>query len=90
MADHGNPYLGPEEPISPDTVPGHEGRHRSYDGRHRSTQGRHRPDPAAENLSVWATAQSTGPVQRRGRYVPESVKHPARMHPAIAAHAVAA
>ncbi|WP_328372815.1 TRM11 family SAM-dependent methyltransferase [Micromonospora zamorensis] len=45
---------------------------------------------AADGLSVWATAQSTGPVQRRGRYVPESVKHPARMLPAIAAHAIAA
>jgi SAM-dependent methyltransferase len=44
---------------------------------------------AAEGLSVWATAQSAGPVQRRGRYVPESVAHPARMLPAIAAHAVA-
>ena len=41
-------------------------------------------------LSVWATAQLTGPVQRRGRYVPDSVKHPARMLPAIAAHAITA
>ncbi|MDG4760393.1 DNA methyltransferase [Micromonospora sp. WMMD710] len=47
---------------------------------------RHPAQP--EGLSVWATAQRTGPVQRRGRYVPESVKHPARMLPAIAAHAV--
>lgn len=39
---------------------------------------------------MWATAQATGPVQRRGRYVRESVQHPARMLPAIAAHAVAA
>jgi DNA modification methylase len=39
-------------------------------------------------LTVWATAQSTGPVQRRGRYVPDSIKHPARMLPAIAAHAI--
>ncbi len=39
-------------------------------------------------LSVWATAQRTGPVQRRGRYVTESVRHPARMLPAIAAHAI--
>jgi modification methylase len=39
---------------------------------------------------VWATAQAPGPSQRKGRYVPESVKHPARMLPAIAAHAVAA
>ena len=34
--------------------------------------------------------QRTGPVQRRGRYLPQSVAHPARMLPAIAAHAVAA
>ncbi|MGC4851854.1 TRM11 family SAM-dependent methyltransferase [Micromonospora sp. DT4] len=40
--------------------------------------------------SVWATAQQTQPVQRRGRYVPESLAHPARMLPAIAAHAIAA
>ncbi|WP_428962212.1 TRM11 family SAM-dependent methyltransferase [Micromonospora fluostatini] len=41
-----------------------------------------------QDLSVWATAQQTGPVQRRGRYVPQSVRHPARMLPAIAAHAI--
>jgi hypothetical protein len=39
-------------------------------------------------LSVWVTAQQAGPSQRRGRYVPDSVRHPARMLPAIAAHAV--
>ncbi|MFG3640760.1 TRM11 family SAM-dependent methyltransferase [Micromonospora sp. NPDC047762] len=59
-----------------------------HPGRHCEYEGRHRADPGG--LSVWATAQSTGPVQRRGRYVPESVKHPARMLPAIAAHAIAA
>ncbi|MGK5741486.1 TRM11 family SAM-dependent methyltransferase [Micromonospora sp. URMC 103] len=63
------------------------GRHRTYEGRHRDTDGRHHT-AVPEGLSVWATAQQTGPVQRRGRYVPESVKHPARMLPAIAAHAV--
>jgi hypothetical protein len=42
----------------------------------------------AVGLSVWATAQQTGPTQRRGRYVPDSTRHPARMLPAIAAHAV--
>ncbi len=58
-------------------------------GRHRTTHdGRHRA-AAPDGLSVWATAQSTGPVQRKGRYVAESVKHPARMLPAIAAHAIA-
>lgn len=46
--------------------------------------------PAPEGLSVWVTAQRTGPVQRRGRYVPGSVAHPARMLPAIAAHAISA
>lgn len=56
----------------------------------RDHDGRHRADPAPEGLSVWATAQRTGPVQRRGRYVPQSTAHPARMLPAIAAHAIAA
>lgn len=53
------------------------------------------PDPTPQpgqadpdTLSVWTTAQQTGPVQRRGRYLPASAKHPARMLPAIAAHAV--
>jgi len=45
--------------------------------------------PRPEALSVWVTAQQTGPSQRRGRYVPDSTKHPARMLPAIAAHAIA-
>lgn len=49
----------------------------------------HAGAPALEGrLSVWVTAQSAGPSQRRGRYVPESVRHPARMLPAIAAHAI--
>lgn len=47
-----------------------------------------RATPAAERLSVWVTAQLAGPSQRRGRYVRESVRHPARMLPAIAAHAI--
>ncbi|GAA1962001.1 TRM11 family SAM-dependent methyltransferase [Kitasatospora viridis] len=38
--------------------------------------------------SVWATAQANGPKQRRDRYTPTSTTHPARMLPAIAAHAV--
>ncbi|MFC0532117.1 TRM11 family SAM-dependent methyltransferase [Phytohabitans kaempferiae] len=50
----------------------------------------HPGDPSAERLSVWVTAQRTGPVQRRGRYVAGSVAHPARMLPAIAAHAISA
>lgn len=60
--------------------------HRAHDAPHRAGP---RTDITAERLSVWATAQATGPVQRKGRYVPESVKHPARMLPAIAAHAIA-
>ena len=39
---------------------------------------------------MWATGQHSPAVQRRGRYVPESVAHPAKMLPAIAAHAIAA
>ncbi|MEV4826842.1 DNA methyltransferase [Micromonospora sp. NPDC049257] len=77
---------GHPDPHEPDTSsPATRG---AYQGRHREYDGRHRADP--DGLSVWTTAQSTGPVQRRGRYVPESVKHPARMLPAIAAHAITA
>ncbi|WP_159927781.1 MULTISPECIES: TRM11 family methyltransferase [Nocardia] len=46
--------------------------------------------PAAVPVSVWATAQTAPAVQRRGRYHPDSVKHPAKMFPAIVQHAVAA
>lgn len=38
--------------------------------------------------SVWTTAQRTAAAQRRGRYTPESMKHPAKMLPAIAAYAI--
>jgi SAM-dependent methyltransferase len=47
------------------------------------------PDPAAGlPLSVWVTAQKDSRTQRRGRYVPASVAHPAKMLPAIAAEAI--
>ncbi|MBM0256531.1 TRM11 family methyltransferase [Micromonospora sp. 4G55] len=82
----------PNEPVQPETT---GGRHRAYDApdrahelRHQENQGPQQSLSGPEGLSVWATAQRTGPVQRRGRYVPDSVKHPARMLPAIAAHAV--
>ncbi|MGC4815107.1 TRM11 family SAM-dependent methyltransferase [Micromonospora sp. DT228] len=84
MAEHTTAgSFGASEPDTDSPAAGrdHPGRHRDYEGRHRAE---------TNSLSVWATAQSTGPVQRRGRYVPESVKHPARMLPAIAAHAIAA
>lgn len=79
MAEHRSPKEG--TPPGAGTRQASGGRHRSYDARHRSA--------GPDGLSVWATAQSTGPVQRKGRYVTESVKHPARMLPAIAAHAIA-
>ncbi|MFC3454347.1 DNA methyltransferase [Amycolatopsis speibonae] len=41
-------------------------------------------------LSVWATAQTSPAAQRKGRYVPESTAHPAKMLPAVAAHAIRA
>ena len=52
-----------------------------------------RPDsrPAAApdlRLSVWPTAQHDARTQRRGRYLPESMAHPAKMLPAIAATAI--
>lgn len=39
-------------------------------------------------LSVWATAQSSPATQRKGRYVTGSTAHPAKMLPAVAAHAI--
>ena len=50
-----------------------------------------RPRPAAGpdlRLSVWPTAQRDARTQRRGRYLPESTAHPAKMLPAIAATAI--
>jgi SAM-dependent methyltransferase len=46
------------------------------------------PGSVAETSSVWATGQASPAVQRRGRYVPESSAHPAKMLPAVAAHAI--
>jgi modification methylase len=40
-------------------------------------------------LSVWATAQTDARTQRRGRYLPASTAHPAKMLPSIAATAIA-
>jgi modification methylase len=39
-------------------------------------------------LSVWPAAQRDSRTQRRGRYLPASTAHPAKMLPAIAAHAI--
>ncbi len=39
-------------------------------------------------VSVWATAQTSPAAQRKDRYVPESTSHPAKMLPAVAAHAI--
>jgi len=40
--------------------------------------------------SAWLTCQRPAPHQRRGRYVPETTSHPAKMLPDLAAHAIAA
>ncbi|VVJ22682.1 Uncharacterised protein [Amycolatopsis camponoti] len=48
-------------------------------------------DPAGGGevpLSVWVTAQTSPAAQRKGRYVPDSTAHPAKMLPAVAAHAI--
>ncbi|GGW97719.1 TRM11 family SAM-dependent methyltransferase [Streptomyces noursei] len=39
--------------------------------------------------SVWNTAPTSAPARRKGRYAPGSSAHPAKMHPGIAAHAIA-
>ncbi|ALG06936.1 TRM11 family SAM-dependent methyltransferase [Kibdelosporangium phytohabitans] len=40
-------------------------------------------------VSVWTTAQTAPATQRKDRYVAESTAHPAKMLPAVAAHAIA-
>jgi hypothetical protein len=40
-------------------------------------------------VSVWVTAQAAPATQRKDRYVAESTAHPAKMLPAVAAHAIA-
>jgi tRNA1(Val) A37 N6-methylase TrmN6 len=42
----------------------------------------------AAAVSVWATAQTSPAAQRKSRYVAESTAHPAKMLPAVAAHAI--
>ncbi|WP_280272635.1 TRM11 family SAM-dependent methyltransferase [Nocardia wallacei] len=44
----------------------------------------------APAVSVWTTGQTAPAAQRHGRYHPDSVKHPAKMLPAIVQHAVQA
>jgi tRNA1(Val) A37 N6-methylase TrmN6 len=47
------------------------------------------PVSPAPALSVWASAQTSPAAQRKGRYISASTAHPAKMLPAIAAHAIA-
>lgn len=44
---------------------------------------------ASAGVSVWATAQAAPVSQRKHRYTPASTAHPAKMLPAVAAHAIA-
>jgi DNA methylase len=46
------------------------------------------PDQILTATSVWMTGQQDAKAQRRGRYVPAAVAHPAKMLPAIARHAI--
>lgn len=41
-------------------------------------------------IDVWPTAQAPSRNQRRGRYLPDAIAHPAKMLPALARHAIAA
>ncbi|NRQ34838.1 site-specific DNA-methyltransferase [Nonomuraea sp. NN258] len=43
---------------------------------------------SAVTTSVWATGQQQSRNQRRGRYLPESMRHPGKMLPAIAAKVI--
>ncbi|MEC3974965.1 TRM11 family SAM-dependent methyltransferase [Amycolatopsis sp. H20-H5] len=39
-------------------------------------------------VSVWTTAQTSPAAQRKGRYVADATAHPAKMLPAVSAHAI--
>ena len=56
----------------------------------RPTPQEHPPTVGAPltGTSVWAVAQRAFATQRSGRYVPDSVQHPARMAPDLAAHII--
>lgn len=47
-----------------------------------------RTSPSPVPLAIWPVAQESPRAQRAGRYVPESVEHPAKMLPALARHAL--
>jgi DNA modification methylase len=49
-----------------------------------------RPEPTCRRPSVLATGQQPSRLQRQGRYLPETMRHPARMLPKIAAQVIAA
>src|SRR4051794_6869311 len=59
-------------------------------GRPHSRQASQRPTYEPVPLSVWACAQQPAASQRRGRYLPGSTAHPAKMLPAVAAAAITA
>ncbi len=46
------------------------------------------PDPAHQATSVWLTAMRDAKAQRRGRYLPGTAAHPAKMLPGLARHAI--
>ncbi|HEX8870836.1 MAG TPA: DNA methyltransferase [Lentzea sp.] len=54
-----------------------------------ATEGSRAQVSPESTVSVWTTAQTSPAAQRKGRYVPESTAHPAKMLPAVAAHAIA-
>ena len=56
--------------------------------RRHSRQTPERPTQEPVPLSVWACAQQPAAFQRRGRYLPGSTAHPAKMLPAVAAAAI--
>jgi DNA modification methylase len=57
---------------------------------HQTVRGHTAKDESTDAvLSVWAGAQKCSRTQRRDRYLPGSMQHPAKMLPAIAAQAIA-
>jgi len=85
----------PHSPADPPTPPSaHQGTDASVSSTDRhlcSAPGTGGQRPAAVPVTgrVWLTSQQPPRTQRGRRYTRESVVHPAKMLPAIAAHAIA-
>jgi len=91
VADHPHPHAQPDRATGASSTAAETPTEAPTPRRSRATGAASRvagdtaPEPA---VSVWTTAQTSPATQRKGRYVAASTAHPAKMLPAVAAHAI--